>query len=279
MTQLYRTVGLSLLLILPFTELYPIYAERKAPRPTRTERIPSSTVEFQLVEIPAGSIDMPDPENPGKMNKIAIKKFWIGKTEVSWDEYDVWSYKMDLTEEERYRGVDARSRPSKPYGAPDRGFGHSGYAAISLTAHAAQSYCEWLSAKTGKKFRLPTEAEWEYACRAGKWKRTPLPEAELTKSAWYKGNAEGNKPQKIGQKLPNGWGLYDMLGNVGEWVIGLDNQPVLAGGSYKDPPDQGTPATRHKQTPDWNSTDPQFPKSKWWLSDGPFAGFRVVCEE
>lgn len=279
MAQFYRFIGLSLLLILPFTGSHPVHTGRTAPPPTRTERIPSSTVEFQMVEIPAGNIDLPDPESPGKIKKIAIKKFWIGKTEVSWDEYDVWAYRMDLTEEERYRGVDAKSRPSKPYGAPDRGFGHAGYAAISLTAHAAQAYCEWLSAKTGKKFRLPTEAEWEYACRAGKLKRTPLPEKELTKYAWYKANAEGSKPQPVGKKMPNAWGLHDMLGNVGEWVIGLDGEPALAGGSYREPAEQVTPATRHKQTPDWNSTDPQFPKSKWWLSDGPFAGFRIVCEE
>jgi hypothetical protein len=69
-----------------------------------------------------------------------------------------------------------------------------------------------------------------------------------------------------------------MLGNIAEWIIGNDGAPVVAGGSFKDKAEQIHGSSRAKQTPAWNATDPQFPKSKWWLADAPFVGFRVVCE-
>lgn len=245
---------------------------------TYTQRIPGTTVEFEMVEIPAGKIALPNPENPDKMREIEVKRLWIGKTELTWDAYDIWAYRLDLTEEQRAEGIDAESRPSKPYGTPDRGFGHAGYAAIGMTYEAAVKFCEWLSQKTGKKYRLPTEAEWEYACRAGMWKREPLPEDQISKLAWHKENGQ-NKTHKTASKEPNAWGLYDVLGNVAEWAVSLDGKPVACGGSYKEPAAKVHPAARQTQAYAWNATDPQFPKSKWWLSDAPFVGFRIVCEE
>src|SRR5439155_730769 len=97
--------------------------------------------------------------NSGSLTGTAMpgeRPFWIGKTEVTWDEYDIWAFRLDLTPRERSSGVDATARPSRPYGAPDRGFGHHGYPALAMTYFAAQTYCAWLSVKTGKKYRLPT---------------------------------------------------------------------------------------------------------------------------
>jgi len=202
------------------------------------------------------------------------KPLWIGKTEVTWDLYDVFAYRLDLTEEQKAKGVEATSRPSKPYGAPDFGFGHQGYAALCVAYPSAEAFCRWLSAKTGKKYRLPTEAEWEYACRAGG--NGESAKADLAKYAWYWDNAD-DKAQAVATKAPNAWGIHDMLGNVLEWTAGADG-PVTRGGSFRDKADKVHPGARAKQTPEWNQTDSQNPKSKWWLSDGFFVGFRVVCE-
>src|SRR2546428_473107 len=111
------------------------------------DSIPGTLVRFDMMPVPG------DPP------------FWIGKTEVTWDEYDVWAFRLDLTPRERSSGMDATARPSRPYGAPDRGFGHHGYPALALTYFAAPTYCARLSAKTRKKYPLPTHAEWTRAAR------------------------------------------------------------------------------------------------------------------
>lgn len=201
----------------------------------------------------------------------SIKPFWMSRTEITWDVFDVYAFRLDEGEPGG-EGVDAVSRPSKPYLPPDRGLGHEGYAAISVGFKNAQEFCNWLSARTGRHYRLPTEAEWEHACRAGGAESPPLDEI-----AWHAGNSEG-VPHPVGTKKPNAWGLHDMHGNVLEWVVGADGKPVTCGGSWRDPPEKVGCGARQKQDPSWNSTDPQVPKSKWWLSDGPFVGFRIVCD-
>ncbi|MDW8107648.1 MAG: formylglycine-generating enzyme family protein [Armatimonadota bacterium] len=244
---------------------------------TFKERLPGTTVEFEMVYIPPGKIELPDPENPAQTRVYEVGGFWIGKTEVTWDEYGTYAFNTEIAEIEKQRGADAIAKPSKPYGAIDRGYGYEGNPAIGMTFQAAQRYCEWLSRITGKKYRLPTEAEWEYAARAGVLKREPLPRPQIDKMAWHAENSD-LKPHKVAQKQPNAWGLHDMLGNVMEWCVGLGGKAVACGGSFMDPPDQVHPGARARQTPDWNMTDPQYPKSRWWLSDAPFVGLRVVCE-
>src|SRR5262249_53735451 len=127
--------------------------------------------------------------------------------------------------------------------------------------------------------RLATEKEWEHACRAGSTKAYGVTDdaAGLGEYAWFAENSKG-APHEIGRKKPNAWGLYDMQGNVLEWVVGTDGKPTTCGGSWRDPAEQLKPEARQKQDSSWNSTDPQIPKSKWWLSDGPMVGFRIVCD-
>jgi formylglycine-generating enzyme required for sulfatase activity len=248
-----------------------------APKPKIvTVALPNTTVQFDLVFVPEGELMMRDPIK-GTLKRVKVRSFWLGKTEVTWDEYDVFLYRLDLPPDAD-ESADAIARPSRPYGAPDRGWGHSGYPAIGMTYHAAEQYCRWLSLKTGKKFRLPTEAEWEYACRAGELSGDVIKDkAWLDAHAWFADNA-GGKTHPVGKKRPNPWGLYDMLGNVAEWCQGVDSKPVVRGGSFKDPAEKVHPAARELPSPDWNATDPQFPKSQWWHPDAPFVGFRVLCE-
>jgi formylglycine-generating enzyme required for sulfatase activity len=240
-----------------------------------TESIPDALPKFDMVPIPGGTLTYSDAS--GAKKTAPIKPFWIGKTEMTWDVYDIFAYGFDLAGADAASGA-AISRPSRPYGPPDRGFGHQNYPVISETYYAAEQFCEWLSAKTKHKYRLPTELEWEYACRAGAASSASMEKAALDKVAWYQDNS-GNKSHPAGGKAPNAWGLNDMLGNVMEWCKGADDKPVARGGSWLDTADKVNCATRFFQNPSWNSTDPQFPKSKWWLSDGNFVGFRVVREE
>lgn len=224
--------------------------------------IPGTVVTFKMVPIPDGT-----------HQTKPIKNLYISETEVTWDAFDIWAFKLDMTTEQIVKGVDAQSRPTKPYGAPDRGYGHNGFAAISMSYYAAETYCKWLSAKTGKKYRLPLEHEWEYAARAG---ATENP-TNLEEIAWFWENAD-DAAQRCATKKPNAWGLYDMLGNVSEWVQGSNGKPVTCGGSFTHKAKDIRFDYRQTQQPKWMERDPQNPKSKWWMPDGHFVGFRVVCE-
>src|SRR5438034_6941752 len=141
-----------------------LLVQHAPPPPPYRDSIPGTLVRFETVPVPAGLVTVPTSRGP---RTVAVGAFAIGRTEVTWDEYDVWAFRLDLTPQERSSGVDATARPSRPYGAPDRGFGHHGYPALAMTYFAAQAYCAWLSTKTGKRYRLPTDAEWTRAVLLG----------------------------------------------------------------------------------------------------------------
>jgi formylglycine-generating enzyme required for sulfatase activity len=234
-----------------------------------TEKISGTTVSFEMAPVPAGRVKLATGA------ELAVGPFWIGRTEVLWDAYDVWVFGMDVGGQVGSgKGEDAVSRPSKPYLLPGESFGHAGRPALAMTYQGAEQFARWLSEKTGKKYRLPTEAEWEHACRAGAAEPTG---AELARFAWYWENA-GERTHAPATREPNAFGVADMLGNVGEWVAGADGDPVVKGGSFDDEAQDVSCAARRKQTPAWNATDPQLPKSRWWLPDAPFVGFRLLRE-
>ncbi|MEZ4702741.1 MAG: SUMF1/EgtB/PvdO family nonheme iron enzyme [Rhodothermales bacterium] len=238
------------------------------------DSIPGTLVTFDMIPVPAGTVTI--QTDSGDV-QVDVAPFFIGKTEVTWNEYDIFAYRLDLPPERRTQHEDGVSRPSRPYAPPDYGYGHDGYAAICITYRAAQGYAEWLSEKTGKKYRVPTEAEWQLAAQAGMEIGTRLDAEALADVAWFAGNSE-DKTQPVASKTPNGLGLYDTLGNVAEWVTGIDGKPYAAGGSFQDEVGAVQLYARAKQARSWNQTDPQIPKSKWWLSDGFFVGFRLVRE-
>ncbi|HIM23422.1 MAG TPA: formylglycine-generating enzyme family protein, partial [Verrucomicrobia bacterium] len=194
---------------------------------------------------------------------------------------------------------DAVARPTTPYVKMSFGMGTEGFPAISMTQHAANTYCKWLTAKTGHYYRLPTEAEWEYACRAGTTTMYSFGDdpALIDEYAWHDGNSD-SKYQKVGTKKSNTWGLHDMHGNVSEWTLdqfvpdiyatfkdtisnpfkyGNSLYPRVArGGSWMDKPEQLRSAVRIASSAEWKLQDPQLPKSIWYHTDAQFLGFRVI---
>ena len=228
------------------------------------ETVPGTLVSFEMVSVPAGTVTI-----DGKSVEVAA--FQIGRTEVTWDLYDVFALALDNTAKSG-GGADAFARPSQPYGAPDYGWGHAGYPAISIARPAAQAFAKWLSAKTGKVYRLPTEAEWMRAAEL-----STFSSAQADELSWHAGNANG-QTHPVAAKKPDALGLYDLFGNAAEWVTPANDAAVTRGGSFRDARDALGPNARAVADSSWNARDPQLPKSRWWLSDGPFVGFRLVRE-
>lgn len=246
--------------------------------PSQSVTLPGSAVKVEMLQIPTGSITVTPPRGKGSPKTVEVKSIWMSRKEITWEAFDAFmSSGAPSPREAPDPGPDAVARPSRSYIAPDMGFGHRGYPVLSITQLTADMFCRWLTKETGRKFRLPTEAEWEYACRAGSAKVAKMTPAQLDKVAWYSVNC-GSKTHPVGKKLANAWGFYDMLGNVAEWANTVDGKPVLCGGAYTDKAANVSPSSRAYPTPAWQSSEPVIPKSRWWLSDGPFAGFRIVCE-
>lgn len=237
-------------------------AQETAPRDAATvykESIPDTLVSFEMVPVPGGTVKAGG-------TTVAVEPFFIGRTEVTWDMYDVFALGLD---EKKGAPADAVARPSQPYGAPDYGWGHNGWPAISVTRAAAEAFCAWLSAKTGRTYRLPTEAEWLRAAQLA------AAGVDLNAVAWHRGNAKETS-HPVGKRKPDAISLFDLFGNAAEWVTTADGELVTRGGSFRDSLDAIGPGARAIQDYTWNERDPQLPKSNWWLSDGPFVGFRLV---
>lgn len=278
------------------------------------QQIPGGKVSFDMVPIPAGTFLMGSQEketgrnaDEGPSHLVRLPAFWMGKCEVTWDELGEYLISTDQPpprqEESTKAKVDAITRPTPPYIDETFGYGRHLMPAISVNHHLAMEYCRWLSRKTGRLYRLPTEAEWEYACRAGTSTRFSFGDSldQLSAHAWHEGNSS-ETPHPVRTRKPNSWGLHDMHGNVAEWCVdhyepkayarfpsnSLTDQPVLAptekryshvarGGAWTDPPALLRSAARRGSSAKWNQQDPGKPGSIWWLTNGDFVGFRVVA--
>jgi formylglycine-generating enzyme required for sulfatase activity len=233
------------------------------------DSIPGTLVSFEMVAVPAGMTTVAGKD-------IHVAAFVIGRTELSWDAYDAYMLSTPNAAERSTAGADAVSRPSRPYGAPDYGWGHHGFPAISIARGGAEAFCAWLSTRTGKKYRLPTEAEWVHAATLANGGK-PISATRIDALAWHAGNATGTT-HASGTRQTDLLGLQDLFGNAAEWVVGDDGKNVVRGGSFRDTRKGVGPSARAEQDDSWQERDPQIPKSRWWLSDGPFIGFRIVRE-
>lgn len=280
-----------------------------------SSKVPLSGAQYHMVALKGGEFMMGSPAqekhrkaSEGPQVRVQVAPFWIGKYEVTWDEYEPFM----VTQVDRRKDgsrldydpnthtmVDAISGPTAPYMEMSFGMGQKGYPAISMTQHAANKYCQWLSAQTGHYYRLPTEAEWEYACRAGSDSAYSFGEnpSDLDKHAWYYDNSD-ERYHPVGSKQPNAWGVYDMHGNVMEWTADqfakdyfsrIKEQPQnpflrptslyprsVRGGGWDDDPEQLRSAARRGSDPAWKQQDPQLPKSIWYHTDAQQLGFRIV---
>ena len=230
------------------------------PQEACLQPIEGTTVSLQLRLVP-GSKDG------------SVKPFLAATTEVPWELFDICVFGLDqVGGKSSSSAADATTRPTKPYISVDRGFGHAGWPAISISFTGAQAFCAWLAAKTGKPYRLPTEAEWSHMCQ-----NAGIDASEVEASAWHIGNAS-RTTHKVATRTADDLKLFDLLGNVGEWAVAADGTGVVMGGSFNDEASKVGCSSRLANTPEWNDSDPQFPKSQWWLADANFVGLRVVCD-
>jgi formylglycine-generating enzyme required for sulfatase activity len=282
----------------------PAGSEADSPKPAMGTvdriRIPGSPVEFTLVYVeggrtligtPAGAADREEDEP--EPTDVELSPFWIGQFEVTFDEYAVFRFRSrdsDSTRTETGFNVDAVSRPSPPYEDPSAGLSRPGFPATGMSQWGALQYTRWLWEKTGDFYRLPTEAEWEHACRLGG-------DRALDEHAWYLENS-GEVLHGVGTKAGDVLGLYDMLGNASEWTLDqyrpdygvfLGEQPsdpwvrptslhprTVRGGAFDDGPEVLRCGDRLESNLSWKRRDPQIPKSFWWNTDSAFLGFRLL---
>jgi formylglycine-generating enzyme required for sulfatase activity len=274
----------------------------QTPGQLSTEAIPGSKLEFQMAYIPAGKLLFKGTED--KTQTIELDAFWIGNKEVSYDEFIQFQFRKNDNNTSNWKdgkfSADAVTRPTAQYMDYTWGMGtKDGVPSVAMTQQGALRYCQWLYQKTGLFYRLPTEAEWEYACKAGA--EGDLPQGfsadKIDEFAWYYDNAT-EKYHPTGQKKANAWGLYDILGNVAEWTLDEYQEDYVAktadkannpwfppagkhfrtvrGGSFDDNAEDCTCTRRIKSTAAWQKRDPQIPKSRWWNTDTSWLGFRLV---
>ncbi|MFD2199964.1 formylglycine-generating enzyme family protein [Shivajiella indica] len=270
-----------------------------------TQEIPDSKQTFQMVPIPGGTFKMGSfsQEDEQPVHEVEISPFWMGAHEITWDIFELFldkNYEQAIADKPLPAHVDGLSRPSIPYLDMTFGMGKEGKPAIGMTQYGAIQFCKWLYLKTGIFYRLPTEAEWEFAAKAGTQTKYFFGDDEksLGEFAWFEENSGGITHQ-IGQKKANPWGLYDILGNVMEWTAdqyvpdvykkrtdAIEKDPkvliqnlypgAIRGGNYKSSPEELRTSKRFFSKAEWKRIDPQIPKSQWWFPEAPFLGLRVV---
>jgi sulfatase modifying factor 1 len=269
-------------------------------------------LQFEMVQIAGGHFLMGSGEeeagredDEGPRHEVVLSPFYLCTTETTLELFIAYyeekiSAKMQAAIAKAGNSdVIAVTCPTPVYGDLTMGY-EKKHPAMGMTWHNAVNFCEWLSQKTHRTYRLPTEAEWEYACRAGTDATFSFGDDtnQLKDYCWYEDNSFG-ETHEVGTKRANAWGLYDMSGNVREWVYDFysptayveaaEKNPainptgpktgkvhVARGGDFNSPADEQRCAARAFEEGWWRIGDPQMPKSKWWLPDMDIIGFRVA---
>ena len=187
----------------------------------------NSQTDATAFELPDGDVQAIQDETPAHAVRIS-RDFWLGATEVTQAQ---WLHLMGTRPgpEAHWRRADWQRLP-----------------VVSVTWHDAKRYLQKLNAKEKTRaYRLPTEAEWEYAARADSADARPFPKEKLDQYAWYLKNSQ-DEPQPVAGKLPNAWGLHDMLGNAWEWVEDRYHENYYAQAPSIDPrgPNSGSQRVR-----------------------------------
>lgn len=259
------------------------------PGKSYVETIPGTNLKIKMIPIPGGKYNL---RIGNKEFSVTLSPYWIASHELTHDIFSAFDQDESLS---RDVTVDAITRPSPQYVDLTWGMGREGgFPANSMSLYSAIMVSKWLYDKTGHFYRPPTEAEWQAACIAG-----GNDDENLRKIALFKENS-GDKYHKIGSRAPDKLGLYDMLGNVAEWTVDAyeedyqkildqssDKDPhlvpesrrtvvTLKGGHYETPAKELSCDLRIKSEKWWNQRDPQIPKSRWWYTDAPFTGIRLV---
>lgn len=269
-------------------------------------------LQFEMVLIRGGRFLMGSGEeeagredDEGPRHEVVLSPFYLCTTETTLELFIAYyeekiSAKMQAAIAKAGNSdVIAITCPTPVYGDLTMGYDKK-HPAMGMTWHNAVNFCEWLSQKTHRTYRLPTEAEWEYACRAGTDATFSFGDDPngLKDYCWYEDNSFG-ETHEVGTKEANAWGLYDMSGNIREWVYDFysptayaetaKNGPainptgakagkvhVARGGDFNSSAAEQRCAARAFEEGWWRMGDPQMPKSKWWLPDMDIIGFRVA---
>jgi sulfatase modifying factor 1 len=288
-----------------------------------TITIPGTQISFDLEPIPGGKFMIGSPasesgrsDQEGPQFEVVVEPFWMARHEVTWAEYKAYmslytTFKgfelrkmRPVTAENQAAAITAPTELYDPSFTFELGE-NPRQPAVTMTQYAAKQYTKWLSGLTDQFFRLPSEAEWEYACRAGSQTAFHFGDdsAKLGEYAWYFDNAD-EKPHVVGGKKPNAWGLFDMHGNVAEWVLDellsdgysrfegksysaadavvwpkKEYPRVVKGGSWdSDAKDCRAAARLGSHDVDWKGEDPNLPLSPWWYTSDPSrgVGFRII---
>jgi formylglycine-generating enzyme required for sulfatase activity len=288
-----------------------------------TQRVDSTNVAFEMIPIPGGELVIGSPddeanrsEDEGPQFTVEVPPFWMGKTEVTWAEYKTFMKCYDIYKRLSRQGVrkvtdmnqsDALTVPTPLY-EPSHTYEHGdnpSQPAVTMTQYAAKQYTKWLSGITQLQYRLPSEAEWEYAARSHSKTAYSFGDdpSLLGDYAAFADNSPDGAP-KVGSKKPNPFGLHDMHGSVWEWTIdqyaaegygdragktlaladaiawpSTPDMRCVRGGGWQDPAERLRSAARMGSADeDWKDFDPNVPLSPWWYTTDParMVGMRVV---
>ncbi len=270
------------------------------------QKIAPTAISFEMIQIPGATYKMgvSDSSDNAPAHLVQVDSLWVGKYEVTWEVFELFlaenKTQFDALKEATSKKIDAITRPSPPFEDPSFGMGKKGYPVISVSPYAALTFCKWLSTVTGRFYRLPTEAEWEYICKGGSADGDFFADhrATLDQYVWSYENSN-YQYAKVGQKLPNAFGVYDMLGNVAEWTLDQYSKDfykkqqdtitinpwniprklhprVYRGGSWNDDAVDISSTKRNASGVYLQRNDPQIPKSFWWYTDASYIGFRLV---